>query len=253
MFLARRVLLFVVCTVMVSACKQAGGGGQSEAAEPRSDAQKLGYALGFDMGRSLVQVKDGIDTKALEQGVEEALAEQQPRLSDEQRQQIKVSMLQKLQEKQVADRQALLNKNKEQSEKFLADNAKKPGIKTTASGLQYEVLKEGKGDHPGPQDKVVVNYSGALIDGTVFDSTYDRRQPATLPVLAVIPGWSEGLQLMSPGSKYKFYIPANLAYGDRGASPKIGPNAALVFEVELLTVDKNTAPQVTEPSKAKKS
>ncbi len=111
-------------------------------------------------------------------------------------------------------------------------------MKTTDSGLQYEVLTEGKGDHPKATDKVTVNYKGSLLDGTVFDSSYDRGQPVSFPLANVIPGWTEGVQLMTPGSKYKFYLPSTLAYGERGAPPKIGPNSTLVFEVELISVDK---------------
>jgi FKBP-type peptidyl-prolyl cis-trans isomerase FkpA len=120
-------------------------------------------------------------------------------------------------------------------------------VKTTADGLQYEVVTEGKGDHPTKDDKVTVNYKGTLIDGTVFDSSYDRNQPVTFPLANVIPGWTEGLQLMTPGSKYKFYIPSKLAYGERGAGMKIGPNSTLIFEVELISIDKGGAKPATTP------
>ncbi len=128
--------------------------------------------------------------------------------------------------------------NKQASEKFLSENAKKEGVKTTASGLQYQVIKEGKGKKPTAKDKVKVHYHGTLPDGTVFDSSVDRGTPATFGVSQVIPGWTEGLQLMTVGSKYKFFIPSNLAYGINGSGPKIGPNQALVFEVELLKIEK---------------
>jgi len=122
--------------------------------------------------------------------------------------------------------------------KFLSDNSKKPGIKTTASGLQYEVLREGSGPHPLATDQVTVNYRGTLINGTEFDSSYARHQPATFPLNGVIPGWTEGLQLMTPGSKYRFYIPSQLGYGAQGAGGSIGPNEALIFDVELLSINK---------------
>ncbi len=128
--------------------------------------------------------------------------------------------------------------NKKKGEEFLAENGKKDGVITTESGLQYEVIKEGKGDKPVPGDKVKVHYHGTLLDGTVFDSSVDRGQPATFGVTQVIKGWVEGLQLMTVGSKYKFYIPADLAYGMRGSGPKIGPMETLVFEVELLGIEK---------------
>src|SRR5581483_2855080 len=147
------------------------------------------------------------------------------------------------QQAKMEERKALADKNQQASDQFLADNAKKPGVKTTASGLEYEVLTEGKGPHPTKDDKVTVNYKGTLIDGTVFDSSYDRGQPATFPLANVIPGWTEGLQLMTPGSKYKLYIPSNLGYGERGAGLKIGPNETLIFEVELMKVEKGEAPK----------
>lgn len=123
-------------------------------------------------------------------------------------------------------------------EQFLAENAKKEGITTTESGLQYEVVKEGEGDKPGATDVVKVHYHGTLIDGTVFDSSVDRGEPIEFPLNGVIPGWTEGVQLMSVGSKYKFYIPYSLAYGERQAGPKIKPFSALVFEVELIEIKK---------------
>jgi FKBP-type peptidyl-prolyl cis-trans isomerase FkpA len=128
--------------------------------------------------------------------------------------------------------------NKAAGEKFLAENGKKPTVKTTASGLQYEVLTEGKGaTHPTATDNVTVHYKGTLLNGTEFDSSYSRNEPTSFPLNAVIPGWTEGVQLMTEGSKYKFYIPSALAYGENGAGGKIGPNEALVFEVELLKIN----------------
>ncbi len=128
--------------------------------------------------------------------------------------------------------------NKAAGEKFLAENGKKPNIKTTASGLEYEVLTEGKGTaHPSATDNVTVHYKGTLLDGSEFDSSYSRNEPATFPLNAVIPGWTEGVQLMTEGAKYKFYIPSKLAYGESGAGGKIGPNEALIFEVELIKIN----------------
>ena len=126
--------------------------------------------------------------------------------------------------------------NVEAGQKFLDENAKREGVVTTATGLQYGVLKEGSGDSPKETDNVTVHYHGTLIDGTVFDSSVDRGQPATFPVNGVIPGWVEALKLMNPGAKYKLFIPSNLAYGERGAGGAIGPNATLVFEVELISI-----------------
>lgn len=127
--------------------------------------------------------------------------------------------------------------NKAAGATFLAENGKKPSIKTTASGLQYEVLTEGKGKKPTATDNVTVHYKGTTIDGKEFDSSYGRGEPATFPLNGVIPGWTEGVQLMPEGSKYKFYIPSNLAYGEQGAGGSIGPNETLIFEVELIKIN----------------
>ncbi len=127
--------------------------------------------------------------------------------------------------------------NLKKGQKFLEENKNKPGIKVTESGLQYEVIKEGKGNKPGPTDKVKCHYKGTLIDGTQFDSSYDRGEPSTFGVNGVIKGWTEALQIMPVGSKWKLYIPANLAYGTRGSKPKIGPNEALIFEIELIDIE----------------
>ncbi len=141
-------------------------------------------------------------------------------------------------------------KNKTDGVKFLEENKKKEGVKTTASGLEYKVLKEGTGPQPKATDMVTVNYRGTLIDGTEFDSSYKRGQPATFPLNGVIKGWTEGLQLMKQGSKYQFVVPSNLAYGERSVGPDIAPNATLIFEVELLDVKPppTPAPQASGPA-----
>ena len=141
-----------------------------------------------------------------------------------------------LMEKQAERNKQLAEKNKTEGEAFLAQNSKKEGVKTLPSGLQYKVIKEGTGKTPKADDTVVTNYRGTSIDGTEFDSSYKRGQPATFPVKGVIAGWTEALQLMKEGSKWELFIPSNLAYGERGAGNFIGPNAALVFEIELITV-----------------
>lgn len=142
-----------------------------------------------------------------------------------------------IREEKNAKSKEIADANLKKGQEFLAENKNKPGIKVTDSGLQYEIIKEGKGKIPGPKDKVKCNYKGTLIDGTVFDSSYDRGKPAVFPVNGVIKGWVEALQMMPVGSKWKLYIPAELAYGQRGSQPNIGPNEALIFEIELLDIE----------------
>jgi FKBP-type peptidyl-prolyl cis-trans isomerase len=257
MFKVSRALLALACAMLVVACNKPGADAKpadaqaatgSTPADLSTDEQKFGYAVGYDYGHTLTQAKGSIDIKAFEKGIEEAYDGKTARLTDQQRMEVKMAVVKKLQEKAAADRAAAAEKNKADGDKFLADNGKKPGVKTTASGLQYEVLSEGKGDHPKATDKVTVNYKGTLLDGTVFDSSYDRGQPLTLPLNGVIAGWTEGVQLMTPGSKYKFYIPSNLAYGEHGGGSQIGPNSALIFEIELLGINQEAAPAAPAPA-----
>ena len=142
-----------------------------------------------------------------------------------------------IREKKNAKSKEIANANLKKGQEFLNENKDKPGVKVTESGLEYEIIKEGKGKIPGPNDKVKCHYKGTLIDGTVFDSSYDRGEPAVFPVNGVIKGWVEALQMMPVGSKWKLYIPSNLAYGERGSQPKIGPNETLIFEIELLDIE----------------
>jgi FKBP-type peptidyl-prolyl cis-trans isomerase len=233
----RILAVALVAAVAVAACaKKDGASGKSNL---ETDKEKFGYAIGVDIGKSLAQqVKDEIDLVALVDGIEETLDGIEPRLDDEAREKIKSEVSRKIQEKQMADRTAKAAAAKDAGEKFLAENGKRDGVKTTASGLQYEILTEGSGAMPKATDKVTVHYRGTLIDGTEFDSSYARNQPVTFPLSNVIPGWTEGLQLVKAGGKAKLYIPSALAYGERGAGPKIGPNEALVFEVELVSIEK---------------
>jgi FKBP-type peptidyl-prolyl cis-trans isomerase len=203
-----------------------------------TDTEKFSYAIGMDIGRSLKRLDTEIDSAALRQGVQDVLDDKETLLTQEQVVEVMTSFSQKIQKEQEEKQKAAAGKNAEEAKKFFAENGKKEGVKTTKSGLQYQVITEGKGDHPKATDRVSVHYTGKLLDGTTFDSSVERGQPATFPLNAVIPGWTEGLQLMTVGSKYKLFIPPELGYGERGAGPKIGPNSALVFEVELLKVEK---------------
>jgi FKBP-type peptidyl-prolyl cis-trans isomerase len=236
-----KLLAVVACAGVLAACNP---GEQNQAAAPGAvaldtDAQKFGYAIGVDLGKSLQPVKADVDLAALKAGLDDMSNGATPKMDDAAREAIKNTVAKKMQERQIKEREAQAAKAKEEGEKFLADNAKKAGVKVTASGLQYEVLTEGKGDHPKPSDRVTVHYKGTLLSGEEFDSSYSRGQPVTFPLQNVIPGWTEGVQLMTVGAKYKFYIPSNLAYGERGAGVKIGPNSTLIFEVELLGINQD--------------
>ena len=240
MNLTQKFLALALVARLAAACAKKDQA--TSEADLTTDAQKFGYAIGVDIGKSLTPVKDEVDIAALTKGLEETIAGKAPRLDDETREKVKTEVTRKLQQKQMEERVSKAKVAKEAGEKFLAENGKREGVKTTASGLQYEVLTEGSGASPKTSDKVKVHYKGTLIDGTEFDSSYSRGQPVTFPLGNVIPGWTEGLQLIKTGGKAKLFIPSNLAYGERGAGAKIGPNETLVFEVELVAIEKPEAP-----------
>ncbi|MBR6118283.1 MAG: FKBP-type peptidyl-prolyl cis-trans isomerase [Paludibacteraceae bacterium] len=192
---------------------------------------KISYALGLSMGQNLMgSGVEKLNYQDLALGIEDVLTHQQPKISYQEAQQVLGQFFQELEAKVAGAAKA-------DGEKFLAENAKREGVKVTASGLQYEVLEPSLGQKPKATDTVRVHYEGTLIDGTVFDSSYKRGESISFPLNGVIKGWTEGLQLMSVGSKYKFFIPYQLAYGERGAGASIPPYAALIFTVELLGIE----------------
>jgi len=195
---------------------------------------KSSYAIGANVGASLKRQGVDVEPAALAEGVKDALAGTQSRLSQEEGHAVMTRLQQSMQAKHDTLQKAAADKNKREGEAFLAKNKKEPGVTTTASGLQYMIVKEGTGRTATLADTVTANYRGTLIDGTEFDSSYKRGEPAKFPVSGVIPGWTEILQRMKVGSKYKVFIPSNLAYGEKGAGQQIGPNATLIFEIELL-------------------
>ena len=201
-----------------------------------TEEQKISYALGMNIMGNLAELPIDIDVKSVIAAINDVSAEKETALKVEEYHQY----MQKFQQMvQQAGQQAVAKaaeSNKKAGAEFLAENAKKEGVKVTASGLQYRVITEGSGNKPVASSKVKVHYTGKLLDGTVFDSSVQRGEPIDFALNQVIPGWTEGVQLMTPGSKYEFYIPSNLAYGDRGAGNAIPPGAALIFEVELLAV-----------------
>jgi len=203
-----------------------------------NQTDKVSYAIGVDIAGNFK--KQGIDINPAQfaKGLADAWAGGKVLLNDEEVKATLMAFQNELKTKMQEKAKAAGEKNKKDGEQFLAANKAKPGVMTTASGLQYKVVKEGAGAKPTPEDTVSVNYKGTLIDGTEFDSSYKRNQAATFTVKGVIPGWTEALQLMTVGSTYQLFIPSNLAYGERGAGSTIGPNSTLVFEVELLSIEK---------------
>ena len=203
--------------------------------KPAALQDRASYVIGLNLGQSLKSQQIPVTTDLIIQGLRDGLGGANPLLTPEEIQASMQEFQQQIMAQQQATKKAEGEKNLQVSQAFLDQNKAKPGVKTTASGLQYEVLQEGSGESPKPTDRATVHYKGTLINGTVFDSSYDRNEPATFPVNGVIPGWVEALQLMKAGSKYKLYIPPALAYGERGAGAQIGPNQALIFEVELIS------------------
>lgn len=221
------------------------------AGKPESVQDRASYAIGLNLGRSFKQNEVAVNLDLLMKGVKDALGDAKPMLTDEEIQGAMQALQQDVLAKQQEKQKVLGEKNKKDGDDFLAKNKARPGVTATPSGLQYEVLSPGAGENPKPTDKVTVHYKGTLIDGTTFDSSYDRGEPATFVLNQVIAGWTEGVALMKPGAKYKLYIPPALGYGDRGAGPTIGPNSVLIFEVELLSIGepKTEEPKKDEPKK----
>ncbi len=222
--------------VALAALMLAGCNKQPEAPkapELNTPAQKASYGIGLNMGRSLAQEgMDDLDSKAVALGIEDALAKKDQRLTDDQLMEA-FSFLQKRTQERL---KKVAEDNLQAGKKFLEENAKREGVITTASGLQYEIIKRAEGAQPKAEDVVSVHYEGKLVDGTVFDSSIQRGTPIDLPVGGVIPGWVEALQLMHVGEKFKLYIPSELAYGEQSPSPVIPANSVLVFELELLGI-----------------
>jgi FKBP-type peptidyl-prolyl cis-trans isomerase len=207
--------------------------------ELKSQDQKVSYTVGQDMGSYLKQMGITIDKAALFQGIEDTLTGQKSLVTPEEALKIKQEFSKNMQDAQMAKAKAAGEKNSKEGVAFLEKNKGEKGVVTTASGLQYIILKDGTGPKPKPTDMVTVHYKGTTIDGKEFDSSYKRGQPATFPLNGVIPGWTEGLQLLNAGAKAKLFVPSNLGYGERGAGQDIGPNQTLIFEVELISIQPN--------------
>lgn len=221
-----RYIVTISLGISLIACQKGGDNVSLE-----TDAQKFSYVLGQQIGGQIRAQGLEVDADVFASSMKAAIAGEESKMTPAEMHQVMVSMNEKMVQKAESD----AKDNMEAGIKFLEENKKKEGIKVTASGLQYEILQEGKGKTPKATDTVRVHYRGTLVDGTQFDSSYDRNEPAEFPVNGVIKGWTEALQMMKEGSKWKLFIPSELAYGARGR-PSIPPNSVLIFEVELLEV-----------------
>ena len=197
---------------------------------------KVSYSIGLNIGKDFKAQNIEVNPELLARGIKDAISDTKPLLTDEEIQEAIGSFQQERMAEAEEMAKAAGEKNRQEGESFLLENAKKEGVVTLPSGLQYKVIEEGTGKSPEPGDQVTVHYRGTLVDGTEFDSSYERGEPVTFPVGGVIPGWTEALQLMKEGAKWNLFIPPSLAYGEQGAGQVIGPNATLLFEVELISV-----------------
>ena len=227
----RRLALMVCAMVALS-----GAAFAADAPELKSDKEMFSYSLGMNLGTNLKRESVEVDQELLVKGFKDSYGGEKTILTEDEARKSITDFQKALMAKKAETMQKLAEKNKADGEKFLAENAKKPGVKSLPSGLQYKEITPGKGKSPKATDTVTTHYKGTLIDGTEFDSSYKRKEPATFPVSGVIAGWTEALQLMKEGAKWELFLPSNLAYGEKGAGRDIGPNATLIFEVELISV-----------------
>ena len=216
--------------------------------ELKDQKDKVSYSIGLDIGTTLKRQLIDVNADLLNKGIQDGLSGNKALLTDEQMKETMATFQKDMMAKQAAAKKVTGEKNTAEGKKYMTENKAKEGVKTTASGLQYKVLKEGTGPSPKATDTVKVNYRGTTIDGTEFDSSYKRGEPASFPVNRVIKGWTEALQLMKVGSKYQLVIPADLAYGERGAGSDIGPNATLLFDVELLEIVRQALRPTPKPA-----
>ena len=252
-------LMAAACALALAACNppEKGAKGTEAGAAPKTDAagkipglatekEQISYTIGMQMAKSLQPIKDEVDLKTLNRAMDDVINDRKLLMSDEQVAKVMQAFSEKMQAKQQqemvkkqAEMAAQGKKNLQLETAFLAANGKKPGVVTTASGLQYQVIAQGTGPKPKMEDRVSVNYAGTLLDGTEFDSSYKRNEPAEFVLNQVVPGWSEALQLMPVGSKYRLWIPSKLGYGEAGTpGGPIPPNSTLVFELQLLKIAK---------------
>ncbi|HNT27259.1 MAG TPA: FKBP-type peptidyl-prolyl cis-trans isomerase [bacterium] len=245
------IMLGIMVALFAAGCQKGGAAPKKELSKEdlKTQMDKISYGIGLDMGKNFKKNEMAINTDLFLKGTNDGLAGKDFLMSDEEfrtvMQEFQQDMMKKMQEGNAKKAAG----NREKGKKFLDDNKARPGVKVTESGLQYEVIKEGKGAQPKPEDTVTVHYVGTLTDGTEFDSSIARGEPAKFQLNRVIPGWTEGVGLMNVGAKYRFVIPDNLAYGERQMGDKIMPGSVLVFEVELLGIEKGAAAPAPKPVK----
>ncbi len=225
-------VLFASVSLVLISCQ----GNTQEKVAVKTSADSVSYAIGMDIGKNLKMQGILITPAVLGQGIKDATDSGKALLDEKTCEVVMTEFRKDLAMKQQEKAKTMGDKSKQEGEAFLAANKSKEGVKTTESGLQYKILKEGSGAKPSATQTVTVNYRGTLIDGTEFDSSYKRKEPATFPLNQVNKGWTEGVQLMKLGSKYQFFIPGELAYGAQPPTPAIPPNSTLIFEVELLSI-----------------
>ncbi|MEW6078597.1 MAG: FKBP-type peptidyl-prolyl cis-trans isomerase [Thermodesulfobacteriota bacterium] len=238
MKITKRIIVVFCLGLFVFNCQVNTVTAENKSAALATEKDKISYIIGTKMAASLLNIKGEINVDMLKKGLEDQMTEKPLMIPEDEANTLLQSFSQRMQAKQMEERKVKGEANLAAGKAFLEKNAKKEGVTTTASGLQYMVVTKGTGPIPAASDTVKVNYEGTTIDGKVFDSSYKRNEPATFPVANVIPGWTEALQLMPVGSKYKLFIPTELAYGPQGMGQQIEPNATLVFDVELLEIVK---------------
>ena len=232
----RIVIILISLVILLPFLSLATDENKDSDVELKTFADKISYVLGQEIGSGFKESPTDIDLELFMRGLKDSLNEQKPLLDPDEANQIKEEFSRQVKESRAKKIAALSEKNQQAEAVFMAENKTREGVVTTESGLQYMVLRKGDGSRPTSSDTVTVHYRGALLDGTEFDSSYERNQPASFKVAGVIAGWTEALQLMNVGSKFRLFIPSKLAYGKRGAGGKIGPNEMLIFDVELLEI-----------------
>lgn len=236
LFLRFPLVMMVALALLATGCGATGGQAEKRP-QLKSVKDKVSYSIGLNIGTDFVAQGMEIDADLLALGIKDAVGRAEPLLSDEEMQEAIVAFQEEMLSRQEEMMSELSAENLRAGQAFMAENADREGVISLPSGLQYRVVEQGEGVSPAVTDRVSVHYEGRLVDGTVFDSSLERGEPAVFPVAGVISGWTEALQLMSEGAKWEIFLPADLAYGERGAPPVIGPNAVLVFDVQLLKVN----------------